>query len=160
MEVEPLKLRLTRREKRQNSTLMYFVSSSSNEPMSKASAALTSPRGGMRGGGYLRRYTNCQSMPRKKSCSRTSRDLQSQNNQSLANTNPQIISPFRIDQPLWRLIPTTDGRFVARELLSKPSVQVPVSSSSVGMMYFTKLCHGPLKAVMEWSLLRVGKATG
>ena len=30
-----------------------FVSSSSNEPMSKASAALTSPLGGIRGGGIL-----------------------------------------------------------------------------------------------------------
>ena len=30
-----------------------FVSSSSKEPMSKASAALTSPRGGIRGGGYF-----------------------------------------------------------------------------------------------------------
>lgn len=33
-------------------TLMPLVSSSSNEPISKASAALTSPRGGIRGGGY------------------------------------------------------------------------------------------------------------
>lgn len=33
-------------------TLMPLVSSSSNEPMSKASAALTSPRGGIKGGGY------------------------------------------------------------------------------------------------------------
>lgn len=31
---------------------MPLVSSSSNEPMSKASAALTSPRGGIKGGGY------------------------------------------------------------------------------------------------------------
>ena len=31
-------------------TLIPFVSSESNEPMSKASAALTSPLGGMRGG--------------------------------------------------------------------------------------------------------------
>lgn len=36
-------------------TLMPFVSSSSKEPMSKASAAFTSPRGGIRGGGYCRR---------------------------------------------------------------------------------------------------------
>ncbi len=33
-------------------TLIPLVSSSSKEPMSKASAALTSPLGGMRGGGY------------------------------------------------------------------------------------------------------------
>lgn len=33
-------------------TLMPLVSSSSKEPISKASAALTSPRGGIRGGGY------------------------------------------------------------------------------------------------------------
>lgn len=33
-------------------TLMPFVSSSSKEPMSKASAALTSPLGGIRGGEY------------------------------------------------------------------------------------------------------------
>ena len=33
-------------------TLIPFVSSSSKEPMSKASAAFTSPRGGINGGGY------------------------------------------------------------------------------------------------------------
>lgn len=33
-------------------TLIPFVSSSSKEPMSKASAAFTSPRGGISGGGY------------------------------------------------------------------------------------------------------------
>ena len=38
--------------KAHKSTLMPLVSSSSNEPMSKASAALTSPRGGIKGGGY------------------------------------------------------------------------------------------------------------
>ena len=43
-----------------------FVSSSSKEPMSKASAALTSPRGGMRGGGYFCWYTWTQSTPVKK----------------------------------------------------------------------------------------------
>ena len=36
-------------------TLIPFVSSSSKFPISKASAALTSPRGGMRGGGYFNR---------------------------------------------------------------------------------------------------------
>ena len=34
-------------------TLIPFVSSSSNDPMSKASAALTSPLGGINGGGYF-----------------------------------------------------------------------------------------------------------
>lgn len=34
------------------STLMPLVSSSSKEPMSKASAAFTSPRGGIKGGEY------------------------------------------------------------------------------------------------------------
>lgn len=37
------------------STLIPFVSSSSKEPMSKASAAFTSPRGGISGGGYCGR---------------------------------------------------------------------------------------------------------
>lgn len=36
-------------------TLIPFVSSSSKEPMSKASAAFTSPRGGISGGGYCGR---------------------------------------------------------------------------------------------------------
>lgn len=36
-------------------TLIPFVSSSSKEPMSKASAAFTSPRGGISGGGYCSR---------------------------------------------------------------------------------------------------------
>jgi len=36
-----------------NLTLIPFVSSSSKDPMSKASAALTSPRGGINGGGYF-----------------------------------------------------------------------------------------------------------
>lgn len=39
-------------KKHHRCTLMPLVSSSSNEPMSKASAALTSPRGGIKGGGY------------------------------------------------------------------------------------------------------------
>ncbi len=34
-------------------TFIPLVSSSSNEPISKASAALTSPRGGISGGGYF-----------------------------------------------------------------------------------------------------------
>ena len=38
-----------------SSTLIPFVSSSSKEPMSKASAAFTSPRGGISGGGYCSR---------------------------------------------------------------------------------------------------------
>lgn len=38
-----------------SSTLIPFVSSSSKEPMSKASAAFTSPRGGISGGGYCGR---------------------------------------------------------------------------------------------------------
>uniref|UniRef100_A0A6B0UZ86 Putative secreted protein n=1 Tax=Ixodes ricinus TaxID=34613 RepID=A0A6B0UZ86_IXORI len=46
-------------------SLIPLVSSSSKEPMSKASAAFTSPLGGIRGGGYFCRYTSCQSMPPK-----------------------------------------------------------------------------------------------
>lgn len=46
-------------------SLIPFVSSSSKEPMSKASAALTSPRGGIKGGVYFWRYTCCQSIPLK-----------------------------------------------------------------------------------------------
>ena len=53
-------------------TLMPLVSSSSKEPMSKASAALTSPLGGMSGGGYFCRYTWVQSTPLKNGCSFTS----------------------------------------------------------------------------------------
>jgi len=40
-------------EEEEKDTFMPLVSSSSNEPISNASAALTSPRGGMRGGGYF-----------------------------------------------------------------------------------------------------------
>lgn len=43
-----------------------LVSSSSKDPMSKASAALTSPLGGIRGGGYFCWYTCTQSTPLKK----------------------------------------------------------------------------------------------
>ena len=43
-----------------------LVSSSSKDPMSKASAALTSPLGGIRGGGYFCWYTCTQSTPVKK----------------------------------------------------------------------------------------------
>lgn len=57
-------------------TLIPLVSSSSNEPMSKASAALTSPRGGISGGVYFCRYTCCQSMPLKNGCSLTSSALE------------------------------------------------------------------------------------
>lgn len=39
-------------------TLIPLVSSSSNEPISKASAALTSPRGGIKGGGYWKIQTS------------------------------------------------------------------------------------------------------
>ena len=56
-------------------TLIPFVSSSSKLPMSKASAALTSPRGGMSGGVYFWWYTCCQSMPAKNTCSFTSSAL-------------------------------------------------------------------------------------
>lgn len=49
-------------------SLIPFVSSSSKEPMSKASAALTSPRGGIKGGVYFCRYTCCQSIPLKNGC--------------------------------------------------------------------------------------------
>lgn len=56
-------------------SLMPLVSSSSKEPISKASAAFTSPLGGMRGGVYFWRYTCCQSMPAKKVCSFTSSAL-------------------------------------------------------------------------------------
>lgn len=49
-------------------SLIPFVSSSSKEPMSKASAALTSPRGGINGGVYFSRYTCCQSIPLKNGC--------------------------------------------------------------------------------------------
>ena len=57
-------------------TFWPLVSSSSNEPMSKASAALTSPRGGMSGGGYFWWYTWFQSTPAKNGCSFTSLALQ------------------------------------------------------------------------------------
>lgn len=56
-------------------TLMPLVSSSSNEPISKASAAFTSPLGGIRGGVYFCRYTCCQSSPEKNGCSFNSSDL-------------------------------------------------------------------------------------
>ena len=62
--------------KRNVLTLIPFTSSSSKEPMSKASAALTSPLGGIKGGGYFCRYTWVQSMPLKKGCSFTSCALQ------------------------------------------------------------------------------------
>lgn len=52
--------------------LAPFVSSSSKEPISKASAALTSPRGGINGGGYFCWYTTFQSMPSKNGCSLSS----------------------------------------------------------------------------------------
>lgn len=42
------------RDQARCSTLIPFVSSSSKEPMSKASAAFTSPRGGISGGGYCK----------------------------------------------------------------------------------------------------------
>lgn len=59
---------------------MPLVSSSSNEPMSNASAALTSPLGGIRGGVYFCKYTCCQSRPAKKGCSFNSSDLQNEIN--------------------------------------------------------------------------------
>lgn len=54
---------------------MPLVSSSSNEPISNASAALTSPLGGIRGGVYFCKYTCCQSSPSKNGCSFNSSDL-------------------------------------------------------------------------------------
>lgn len=54
---------------------MPLVSSSSNEPISNASAAFTSPLGGIRGGVYFCKYTCCQSSPAKNGCSFSSSDL-------------------------------------------------------------------------------------
>lgn len=60
-------------------TLMPLVSSSSKLPISKASAALTSPLGGTMGGVYFCKYTSCQSVPSKNACSFNSLALWKQN---------------------------------------------------------------------------------
>lgn len=53
--------------------------------MSKASAAFTSPRGGISGGGIRRKYTVCQSIEAKKGCSFTSLGLQCSERQVSGN---------------------------------------------------------------------------
>lgn len=57
-------------------TLIPFVSSSSKFPISKASAALTSPRGGINGGINFNKYTCFQSTSLKNGCSFTSSALE------------------------------------------------------------------------------------
>lgn len=61
-------------------SLIPLVSSSSNEPISNASAAFTSPRGGISGGVYVWIYTWCQSIPAKNLCSFTSSALYEETN--------------------------------------------------------------------------------
>lgn len=60
-------------------TLIPFVSSSSKFPISKASAALTSPRGGINGGINFNKYTCFQSTSLKNGCSFTSSALEKRN---------------------------------------------------------------------------------
>lgn len=72
-------------------SLIPFVSSSSNEPISNASAAFTSPRGGINGGVYFCIYTWCQSIPAKNGCSLIS--------SAPRPRHPKRLSTSRISRP-------------------------------------------------------------
>lgn len=78
--------------------LIPLVSSSSNEPMSNASAAFTSPRGGINGGVYFCIYTWCQSMPLKKLCSLISSAL-SYRNYNKERFNVYFTKMLRLNYP-------------------------------------------------------------